>query len=176
MNYKYVIVPLLIIVGLVAARLGTWWWTQRQWFDLQAQQLATIERIGEFPPAGWNRNTWKSALITPYNVWGNVTYHPDYSKISNEEMRSLKLKLDRIVAETTRENSIESVDRVFQLLLQRGQKIEFISRHRDEFRTSHSSNCRQLHRPTAIRSIIESEKSVVGWRCSTSFDVYARPN
>jgi hypothetical protein len=50
-------------------------------------------------------------------------------------MRSLKLKLERIVAETTRENSIESVDRVFQLLLLRGQKIDFISGYRDEFRS-----------------------------------------
>jgi hypothetical protein len=50
-------------------------------------------------------------------------------------MRSLQLELERIVAETTPDNSIESVERVFQLLLQRGQKVDFISGYRDEFRT-----------------------------------------
>ncbi len=50
-------------------------------------------------------------------------------------MCSLQLKLEQIVAETTPENSIESVDQVFQLLLQRGQKTDFISGFRDEFRT-----------------------------------------
>lgn len=47
-------------------------------------------------------------------------------------MRSLQLKLERIVAQTTPENSIESVDQVFQLLLQRGHKTDFISGYRDE--------------------------------------------
>jgi hypothetical protein len=64
-----------------------------------------------------------------------VTYHPNYSHISNDEMRSLQQSLEQIVATTTSENSIESVDQVFQLLLQRGQKTEFISGYRDEFRT-----------------------------------------
>ncbi len=133
--WKYALAAVLIVVVVLAARFGAWWWTQRQWFDLQAQQLATIERIGEFPPAGEDPKRWKSALFTPYNVWGNVTYHPNYSHISNEEMRSLQASLEEIVATTTPENSIESVDRVFQLLLQRGQKSEFIAGYHDEFRT-----------------------------------------
>ena len=132
---KYAAVLFSIVVALLAATVGMSIWTRHVWFDLQAQQLATIERIGDFPPVGWNGATWKNALVTPYNVWGNVTFTPDYSKISNDEMRTLKSKLDQIVAETTRENSIESVDRVFELLLQRGQKIPFIVGYRDEFRT-----------------------------------------
>ena len=130
----YAVVAVLIVVGVLAARFGAWWWTQRQWFDLQAQQLATIKRIGEFPPEGQVHERWKNALVTPSNVWGNVTYHPNYSKISNEEMRSLLANLEEIVSTTTPENSIESVDRVFQLLLKRGHKTEFISGYRDEFR------------------------------------------
>lgn len=133
--WKYALAAVLIVVVVLAAGFGAWWWMQRQWFDLQAQQLATIERIGAFPPEGQDRERWKNALVTPYNVWGNVTYHPNYSHISNDEMRSLQASLEEIVATTTPENSIESVDRVFQLLLTRGQKTEFISGYRDEFRT-----------------------------------------
>lgn len=132
-HVKYAIASIVIVLGVLTARFGALCWTQRQWFDLQGQQLATIERIGEFPPTGCERATWQNALVTPYNVWGNVTYHPKYSKISNAEMRSLQRKLERIVAETTPENSIESVDDVFQLLLQRGQKTDFISGYRDVF-------------------------------------------
>lgn len=132
--WKYALAAVFIVVVMLAARFGAWWWTQRQWFDLQAQQFATIERIGEFPPEGQDRERWKNALITPYNVWGNVTYHPNYSHISNDEMLSLQASLEQIVATTTSESSIESVDQVFQLLLQRGQKTEFISGYRDEFR------------------------------------------
>jgi hypothetical protein len=125
----------LILVCVLATWVGAWWWKHRQWFDLQQRQLATIERIGEFSPVGWDRDAWKNALVTPYNVWGNVTFHPDYSRTSNKEMRTLLRKLEQIVAETTPTNSMESVDRVFQLLLQRGRKTQFISGYRDEFRT-----------------------------------------
>lgn len=151
--WKYVLAVLLIVGGVLAARFGAWWWTQRQWFDLQAQQLATIKRIGEFPPEGQDRGSWQNALVTPYNVWGNVTYHPNYSHISNEEMRSLQLSLEQIVAAATPENSIESVDRIFQLLLERGQKTEFISGYRDEFRTYFEStrHSRQRIEPTRIK-------------------------
>ena len=132
---KIVCAAFLIVVVLLAVTVGPSIWTRRLWFDLQAQQLATIERLGDFPPPGWEQRTWKNALVTPYNVWGNVTFTPEYSKISNDEMRTLKAKLEQIVAETTSEKSFESVDRVFQLLLQRGQRTEFISGYRDEFRT-----------------------------------------
>jgi hypothetical protein len=50
-------------------------------------------------------------------------------------MRTLLGELEQIVALTTTNNSMESVDRVFQLLLQRGLKTEFVSGFRDEFRT-----------------------------------------
>jgi hypothetical protein len=66
--WKYALAAVFIVVAVFVARFGAWWWTQRQWFDLQAQQLATIERIGEFPPENQDRERWKNALITPYNV------------------------------------------------------------------------------------------------------------
>lgn len=131
--YATMVLAVVVVGGVFAARFGAWWWTQREWFELQASQMATIKRLGEFPPKGQARETWENALVTPYNVWGNVTYHPNYSHISNDEMRSLQQSLEQIVATTTSENSIESVDRVFQLLLQRGQKTEFVSGYRDEF-------------------------------------------
>jgi hypothetical protein len=124
----------VVLGGVFAARFGAWWWTQREGFDLQAQQMATIKRLGEFPPEGQSREVWENALVTPYNVWGNVTYAPNYSNVGNQEMRSLLTDLEAIVSTTTTENSIESVDRVFQLLLRRGQKTEFISGYREEFR------------------------------------------
>ncbi len=127
---------LMAVVTLAGLMIwwGTAWSAQRQWFALQRQQMATIQKLGEFPPPGWDRAAWKNALVTPHNVWGNVTYHPNYSHISHDEMRSLQAQLDQIVAETTPDNSFNSVDRVFQLLLQRGQKTDFIAGYRDEFR------------------------------------------
>ena len=133
--WNYVLTPVVLAACVLAMWVAAWSWKQLQWFELQQRQLATIDRIGEFPPNGWDRYAWKNALVTPCNVWGNVTYHPDYSKISSEEMRSLLEELEQIVAETTPANSMESVDRVFELLLQRGRKTEFISGYRDEFRT-----------------------------------------
>lgn len=129
----------LIILALAGCIFATWIvaksWKQEEWFDLQKQQLATIERLGKFPPPGCNQAMWHNALVTPYNVWGNVTYHPDYSKLSNEEMRTLLGQLEQIVAETSPANSIKSVDRVFELLLHSSQKKEFIDGYREEFRT-----------------------------------------
>jgi hypothetical protein len=139
---KLLVVAGVILFVVLAAKFAAWWWTQRQWFELQKEQLLTIRRIEAFPPAGWDRRTWKEALIAPHNVWGSVTFSPDYSNISIEEMRSLKLNLEQIVAETTSDNSFESVDRIFQLMLEFGRRKEFISGYRDEFR-SYSEQSRQ---------------------------------
>lgn len=148
MNHRRsAIVILSIAVSGVTMWFGSSLWAQRQWFDLQAQQMATIRRIEAFPPLGWEPRSWSNALVIPYNVWGNVTDHPSYSKISNAEMRSLLSKLEQILAVTTRDNSSESVDRVFSLLLQRGQKSDFISAYREEFRTS----CKEVRRRTPAK-------------------------
>jgi hypothetical protein len=132
---KYGSAALAILLIVVAIWITLRMRKQREWFDLQAQQLATIKRLGDSPPPGWQPRVWQSAVGTPYNVWLNVTYHPDYSKISIEEMRLLQGKLEEIVSQTTPENSLDSVDRVFQLLLERGRRTEFISGYRDEVRS-----------------------------------------
>ena len=134
-TWKFVLNAFVLSACVLATWVVAWSWKQRQWFELQQRQLSTIERIAECPPIGWDRDAWGKALITPYNVWGNVTYHPDYSRISNEEMQTLLERLEEIVDETTPVTSVKSVDRVFELLLQRGRKTEFISGYRDEFRT-----------------------------------------
>lgn len=132
--FRSAAVVIVLMLAALVAWVGVLWSTQRQWLVLQRHQMTTIKRLGEFPPPGWDSGAWKNALVTPYNVWGNVTYHPNYSHISNEEMRLLQSHLDEIVAETTAENSFDSVDRVFQLLLQRGRKTDFITGYREEFR------------------------------------------
>ena len=137
---------LLIGISGFALWVGPAWWRQRQWFALQTKQLVTIKRLEEFPPHGWDPDTWRNALITPYNVWGNVTYSPTYSNISNIEMQALQLKLDRIIAEATVENSMECVDKVFALLLQRGRKTRFITGYRDEFRSFDDNLQHRFHR------------------------------
>lgn len=147
MNYRKSGIAILVavLVGFTAW-FGTVSWKKRQWFELQSQQLATIKRLEKFPPAGWDPVTWRNALVTPYNVWGNVTYSPSYSAISNAEMRALQSNLDQIVAEATTENSMECVDRVFAILLHRGWKTQFITGYRDEFRAFHGDSQVRVHR------------------------------
>ena len=129
------VVSAVIVMATVATWIGRDMWLRRDWFEIQAQQLAAIKELEAYRPSGWEQRAWNNALVTPYNVWGNVIFSPDYSKIGNVEMRELKQQLDRIVAETNSGNSIESVDRVFSLLLQLGQRIEFITNYRAEFKT-----------------------------------------
>ena len=132
---KVIFVFVTIVLTAIAIPIGRNLWIRNQWFDIQSQQLAAIKQLEAHPPSGWTPRAWKNALITPYNVWGNVTYHPDYSGISNEGMRELKRQLDQIVTESNSGNSIHSVDRVFLLLLDRGRKARFIIGYRDEFRS-----------------------------------------
>lgn len=125
---------LLAIAAGVVAWFGLTIRQQRQWHDQLDQQLATIRRLEAFPPEGWSAGAWRSALLSPYNVWGNALYTPDYSGLSNAEMRAIQAELDVILAETTSENSIESVDRIYDLLLEHSDKTEFITGYRDEIR------------------------------------------
>lgn len=128
----------LLVIGIAAL---TFWIVQalsqrQQWFALQSQQMESIKRLEEFAPAGWDRDSWRNALVTPYNVWGNVTYAPSYSQLTIAQMRALQSKLDQIRASTTPENAFESVDRVFELLTKQcSNKSEFITGFREEFRT-----------------------------------------
>jgi hypothetical protein len=58
----------------------------------------------------------------------------------------LQSKLERIVASATAENSMDCVDQVFALLLQRGRKTRFITGYREEFRTYHNDTQLRSHR------------------------------
>jgi len=118
-----------------AAAIAVRWQIQRQWFALQTQQRATILQLERFPPTDWDRDIWNNFIVLTHNVWGNAVYSPSYSEISNQEMRVLKVRLEQILAETTPNNSIDSVDQVYQLLLQRSEKTAFISPYRESFHT-----------------------------------------
>jgi len=131
--FKSVLAILLVVVAGTAVWLGAAVSKQRQWRALQSGQMATIMRLGEIPPPGWNRDAWRNALVTPHNVWGNVIYHPSSSEVTLEEMRVLQARLDQILGEATPQNSFDSVDQVFALLQERGRKTEFISGFREEF-------------------------------------------
>lgn len=136
MNFRrWVIIALLLVAGMSAAAIGVRWQSHRQWRALQVEQRATILELERFPPMGWDRDVWRNLIVDAHNVWGNVIYSPSHSEVSIEEMQSLTVELDRILAETTPNNSTESVDRVYRLLLQRGEKTEFISAYRDSLRT-----------------------------------------
>ena len=126
----------LIVTAALAVWIGEASWRMRQWFALQSQQLATIKEMEEFVPAGWSSDAWRNALVTLYNVWGNVTYHPSYSQLTIAQMRDMQSRLGEIRARTTPENAIESVDKIFELLTQRcSNKSEFITGFREEFRS-----------------------------------------
>ncbi len=45
---KYAIAVIVLVLAALTVKLGALWWSQHQWFDLQARQLATIKRIGTF--------------------------------------------------------------------------------------------------------------------------------
>lgn len=136
---KFSLGTIALVVLLAIGGLGIWIAAtgalRREWFQLLHQQQATILRLRETPPAGWDSHAWENVLVMVHNVWGNVTYHPDYSHISVEEMRHLQQELEDIVARATPQSSVECVDQVYDLLQRRGEKTEFIAGFRDEFRT-----------------------------------------
>ena len=114
-------------------------WRWEQFKTLRQQQLATIEKLEDFPPPGIRDNAWKNELITLYNVWGNVLYIPESA--TRREMVQLQEKLDEIISETTNANSFESVNRVFGLLLDRNRskEQEFVLRYQKAFEEYHRS-------------------------------------
>lgn len=124
-----VLVLALFVVGWSVNR-------QRQWFALQRQQLQTVLRLEQQRPSGWSAAAWENAVVTTHNVWGNVTYAPEYSGLSLTEMQRLQQRLEEIVANTTAENSRDSLDQVFELLLSLPRaRREFITGYRDEIRS-----------------------------------------
>src|SRR5687768_14499920 len=109
--------PLLIMACITIAWLGRAWWIQKQWFSLQQEQMATIMRLQSLPPDANRRDEWREVIVMLHNVWGNVTFAPSYSEITNAEMEALQRRLTEIVEATTPENSIDSVDRIYGILM-----------------------------------------------------------
>ncbi len=129
---------LLVVTFIAALALSAWfiarWWHVREWRALDQQQRATIKQLQRFPPNGWSQHGWDESVIIVNSVWGNVTFAPSYSGISNQQMRVLLKNLEQILAETNSENSPESIERIFALLLSHSPKTEFITGYRDELR------------------------------------------
>ncbi len=129
----------LVIAGIVGLSAIAWTiaaplFEQRAWFAVHREQSATIRKLNEFPPAGWNKRAWSNIVTTANNIWGNVIHHPDSSGLERREMIQLEHELEQIVAGTNSDNSIESIEQVYALLLQQGRKADFIIPYRDEFR------------------------------------------
>lgn len=133
-----------VMTVIVMAAIAGWWLTmrstERKWFAIQRQQLALINQLAEFPPPVSDARAWREEIVTLHNVWGNVTFSPSYSQLTVTEMLSLQHDLEQILATTSAESSHLSVEQVFELLLERGQKPDFINGYREDFRSRHPQN------------------------------------
>jgi hypothetical protein len=129
------IVLFVILAALIgcAVKFGIWWWTNREWKDIQSRQMAAISSLADVPPEGWFRFDWEEEVITLYNAWGNVTFTSEYSGLSNTEMRLLAIELEGIVSKATPANCFEKVDQIFVLMLRFSKSPEFVSRNREYF-------------------------------------------
>lgn len=108
-------------------------WTLRQWFAIYSEQKATIELLADHPPTNIAPSEWRNAVAIVSTIWGNVTFHPDYSGLSNDEMRTLQLRLQSLVDQTTGDTAFNSVDSVFEMMHEFSPKTRFIEGYREEF-------------------------------------------
>jgi hypothetical protein len=140
MNWRSTTVPLLVLILVALAFwLGRSWSLQWEWSDLDQRQRATILRLKQFPPPGISTESWNNEIITLHNVWGNVTYTPTYSGLSNADMQTLLSKLNQLVNKATPENSVATVDRVYALLLERATNRSLVTGYRAQFRETFSA-------------------------------------
>tara|TARA_R110002111_G_scaffold258592_1_gene327844 strand:+ start:75 stop:533 length:459 start_codon:yes stop_codon:yes gene_type:complete len=110
------------------------WWTLRQWFAIYSEQKATIELLADHPPTNVAPSEWRNVVAIVPTIWGNVTFHPDYSGLSNDEMRTLQRRLQRLVDQTTGDTAYKNVDSVFEMMHEFSPKTRFIEGYREEFR------------------------------------------
>lgn len=137
MNWRNATLGLLVMVVVVLTfYVGRAWSQRQQWSDLDQRQRAAILRLQAVPPAGENAAGWDEAITTLHNVWGNVTFAPSYSGLSNADMQMLLTKLEQCVSETTPDNSIATVERIYALLLDETKNRQFVTGYRDEFRAA----------------------------------------
>ena len=110
------------------------WWTLRQWFAIYSEQKATIDLFAEHPPTSVSPSEWQNVVAIVPTIWGNVTFHPDYCGLGNDDMRTLQLRLQRLVDQTTGDTAYKSVDSVFEMMHEFSPKTRFIEGYREEFR------------------------------------------
>ncbi|MCO8125417.1 hypothetical protein NHH03_27005 [Stieleria sp. TO1_6] len=109
-------------------------WNLRQWFVIYSEQKATIELLADHPPTNVAPSEWRNVVEIVPTIWGNVTFHPDYSGLSNEQMRALQLRLQRLVDKTTGDTAYKSVDSMFEMMHEFAPNTRFIEGYREEFR------------------------------------------
>ena len=68
-------------------------------------------------------------MTTAYNVWGNTLYIPESA--TEAEMSHLLGRLEEIVGNANPDNSLTSLEQVFDVLLERDPNSDFIRRYRD---------------------------------------------
>jgi hypothetical protein len=137
MNWRRTTLGLLILVLVALAfYLGRGWSLRQEFSRLDQRQRAAILRLQQVPPPGENATAWSEVIITLHNVWGNVTFAPSYSGLSNADMQALLAKLEQWVSEATPDNSVATVERIYALLLERAKDPRFVTGYRDEFRAA----------------------------------------
>jgi hypothetical protein len=125
----FVAITLLALVAWLAGLSFSAIKKQQGFQRARDKQMAAINKVQNFPPAGWTRHAWREATIAAYNVWFNVVHDADST--SPDEMSRLQAGLDKIVANMSAANSVESLDQIFALLLDVKVQSE----------PPHSSNC-----------------------------------
>ncbi len=134
-GWRFLIGVITVAVIMIAVfPLVRSWWTMRQWFGINSDQQSTIMMLTEHPPRNVSKADWEDALAIVPTIWGNVTFHPDYSGLSKGDMHALHLRLKRLVAQSNRDNAYETADSVFEMMHEWSPKTRFIEGYRDQFR------------------------------------------
>jgi hypothetical protein len=131
---KLIFAAVFAVAVITALPFARSWWNLRQWFAIYSEQKATIELLADHPPTNVSSSEWRNVVAIVAAIWGNVTFHPDYSGLSNDEMRALQLRLQRLVDQTTGDTAYKSVDSVFEMMHEFSTKTRFIEGYREEFR------------------------------------------
>jgi hypothetical protein len=135
----YLLAILLVTAsGFTVWKVFTFATDSQSFHQAMDRQLASIKRLEECQPSDWSQNEWDNAI--PYNVWGNAVY--DFYRPPSSDLRAmaqLQERLDLILRETTKENSLEAIDQIYSLLISQvtSQHAKgFVRRHQEVFQTA----------------------------------------
>ena len=131
---KFIFAAVSAVTIVAAFPFVRGWWNQRQWFVIYSEQKATIELLADHPPTNVTPSEWRNVVEIVPTIWGNVTFHPDYSGLSIDQMRAFQLRLQRLVDTTTGDTAYKSVDSVFEMMHEFSPNTRFIEGYREEFR------------------------------------------